>query len=153
MSTTGWYFEDFVAGAAFESAGRTITDATLENFSGLTGDYADVHTDEEVMKTSEFGGRIGHGLLSLALMQGLMWQTGYTRGTAVATIGWDQLKFPAPLRVGDTVHAAWTIREVRPSRSKPACGIVIEDCRLLNQRDQVVLSGTHALLMHRRTRP
>ncbi len=150
MLATGRYFEEFAAGDSFESGGRTITDATLENFSGISGDYSDVHTDDEVMKQSEFGGRIGHGILSLALMQGLMWLSGYNRGTAAATIGWDQLKFPAPLRVGDTVHAAWTIREVRASRSKPAFGILVEDCRLLNQRGDTVLSGTHVLLVHRR---
>lgn len=151
-SPTGRYYEDFALNETLVSAGRTITDATLELFSGVTGDYSDVHTDDEVMKASEFKSRIGHGLLSLSIMQGLMWQTGYNRGTASATIGWDKLKFPTPLRVGDTVHADWTISAMRESKSKPGFGILVEDCRLINQRGQPVIAGEHVLLVHKRPR-
>jgi acyl dehydratase len=82
-------------------------------------------------------------------MQGLMWQTTYTQGTVVATIGWDKLKFRAALRAGDTVRAFWTIRAMRPSASRPTTGIVVEDCRLVNQREETVLMGEHVLLMLR----
>jgi acyl dehydratase len=102
------------------------------------------------MAGTEFGERIGHGIFAMGIMQGLMWQTGYTQGTAVATLGWDKLKWTAPLRAGDTVRATWTIREMRPSGSRANTGIVTEDCRLVNQRKETVLTGEHVLLVRRR---
>ncbi|MCC6947948.1 MAG: dehydratase [Bradyrhizobiaceae bacterium] len=146
----GRYFEDFVAGEALMSAGRTIGEGTIDLFAGLTGDFSDVHMDAEVMKETEFGGRIGHGILALGIMQGLMWQTNYNLGTAIATLGWDKVKSSAPLRAGDTVRAHWVIESKRESRSRPDMGILMEDCRLVNQRGETVLSGQHALMVRRR---
>jgi acyl dehydratase len=122
----------------------------VDAFAGVTGDFSYAHTDEIAMQSTEFGGRIAHGLLSLCVMQGLMWQTGYSSQTGIATLGWDALIFPAPVRFGDTVHARFTIREMRPSGSRPEVGILIEECTLLNQRDQVVVSGDHVLMVRRR---
>lgn len=146
----GKYYEDFVVDAEFVSAARTVGEGMIDAFAGITGDFSEVHTDAELMKDTEFGGRIGHGILALGLMQGLMWQTAYTQDTVVATVAWDKLRFHAPLRAGDTVRVYWTIREKRPSRSRPKTGIVVEDCRLVNQRKETVLTGEHALMMLRR---
>lgn len=146
----GRYFEDFVVGEKLMTAGRTVGEGTIDMFAGLTGDFSDVHMDAEVMKETEFGGRIGHGILALGIMQGLMWQTNYNLGTAVATLGWDKIKSSAPLRAGDTVRAYWTIESKRESRSRPDMGILVEDCRLVNQRGQTVLSGEHVLMVRRR---
>ena len=149
-TTCGRYFEDFVVGEEMVSAARTVGEGTIDLFAGVTGDFSEVHTDVELMKETEFGGRIGHGILSLGIMQGLMWQTMYTAGTVVATVAWDKLKFSAPLKVGDTVRVHWTIRDKRASRSRPDTGIVVEDCRLVNQRKETVLTGEHVLMMRRR---
>jgi acyl dehydratase len=146
----GKYYEDFVAGEEFVSPARTVGEGTIDAFAGITGDFSEVHVDGELMKGTEFGGRIGHGILALGLMQGLMWQTAYTQGTVVATVAWDKLKFQAPLRAGDTVSALWTIRATRPSRSRPTTGIVVEECRLVNQRKETILTGEHVLMMLRR---
>ena len=146
----GRYFEDFVVGEKLTSAGRTIGENTIDLFAGLTGDFSDVHMDAEVMKQSEFGGRIGHGILALGIMQGLMWQTNYNLGTAIATLGWDKVKLSAPLRAGDTVRAYWAIESKRESRSRPHAGILVEGCRLVNQRSEIVLSGEHVLMVRRR---
>ena len=146
----GRYFEDFVVGEKLISAGRTIGESTIEMFAGLTGDFSDVHMDAEVMKETEFGGRIGHGILALGIMQGLMWQTNYNLGTAVATLGWNNVKSSAPLRSGDTVQALWSIESKRESRSRPQMGILIEGCRLVNQLGETVLSGEHVLMVRRR---
>jgi acyl dehydratase len=148
----GKYYEDFALGEEFQSAARTVGVGMIDAFAGITGDFSEVHTDAELMKETEFGERIGHGILALGLMQGLMWQTTYTQGTVVATMAWDKLKFRAALRAGDTVHAVWTIRAMRPSASRPTTGIVVEDCRLVNQREETVLTGEHVLLMLRRPR-
>ena len=147
----GKYYEDFVVGEEMISAGRTIGEGTIDLFAGLTGDFSQVHTDAEFMKESEFGERIGHGILALGIMQGLMWRTNYTQGTGVATIGWDKLKFTAPLRIGDTVRASWRIKEKRVSQSRPHLGIITEECRLVNQRKEVVVTGEHVTMV--RCRP
>jgi acyl dehydratase len=146
----GKYYDDLAVGEEFESMARTVGEGTIDAFAGVTGDFSEVHTDAELMKATEFGERIGHGILALGLMQGLMWQTAYTQGTAVATIGWDKLRFSAALRAGDTVRAHWTIREMRPSRSRPHTGIIVEACRLVNQRKETVLTGEHVMMMLRR---
>lgn len=146
----GKWFEDFTVGEELLSAGRTVGEGTIDLFAGITGDYSQVHTDAEMMRESEFGERIAHGLLSLSIMQGLMWRTNYTQGTGVATIGWDKLKFVAPVRIGDTVRARWTITEKRASKSRPHLGIIVEECRLVNQRGETVLTGEHATMVRLR---
>jgi len=153
MSTSGArgkYYEDFALGEEFESMGRTVSEGTIDAFAGVTGDFSEVHTDAEMMKETEFGERIGHGILALGILQGLMSQTAYTQGTALATVGWDKLRFSAALRAGDTVRALWTIREMRPSRSRPQTGILVEGCRLVNQRQETVLTGEHVMMVRRR---
>jgi acyl dehydratase len=146
----GRYFEEFTDGEQLESMGRTVSEAMVDAFAGVTGDFSYAHTDEVAMQATQFGGRIAHGLLSLCVLQGLMWQTGYTAQTGVATLSWDAVKFPAPVRFGDTVRARFTIREKRLSNSRPEVGILIEECELLNQRDEVVVSGDHVLMVRRR---
>ena len=146
----GKYYEDFVVGEELFSAGRTIGEGTIDLFAGLTGDYSQVHTDAEMMKESEFGERIAHGLLNLAILQGLMWRTGYTQGTGIATIGWDKLRFTAPVHIGDTVRAYWTIKDKRVSQSRPHLGIIFEACRLVNQRKETVLTAEHTTMVRRR---
>jgi len=79
-----------------------------------------------------------------------MWQTSYNPGTVIATLGWDKLRFTSPLRAGDTVRAYWTIKEKRVSQSRPSLGVVVEECRLINQRKETVLTGEHVALVRRR---
>ncbi len=146
----GRYYEDFGVGEEIASARRTVSEGTIDLFAGVTGDFSEVHTDAELMKESEFGDRIGHAILSLGIMQGLMWQTNYNRGTVIATLGWDRLKFTSPLRAGDTVRAYWTIKEKRVSQSRPSLGVVVEECRLINQRKETVMTGEHVTLVRRR---
>ncbi|MBI2206255.1 MAG: MaoC family dehydratase N-terminal domain-containing protein [Candidatus Rokubacteria bacterium] len=146
----GKYYEELEVGDRLISSRRTVSEGTIDLFAGATGDFSEVHTDAEGMKETPFGERIGHGLLALSVMQGLMWQTAYNVGTVVATLGWDGVRFTAPLRIGDTVQAQWTIRDKRESRSRPGFGIVVEDCRLVNQRKETVLTGSHVMLVCRR---
>ena len=146
----GKYYEDFGVGEEIVSARRTVSEGTIDLFAGVTGDFSEVHTDAELMKESEFGERIGHGILSLGILQGLMWQTNYNLGTVIATLGWDKLRFTSPLRAGDTVRAYWTIKEKRVSQSRPSLGVVVEECRLINQRKETVLRGEHVALVRRR---
>jgi acyl dehydratase len=146
----GCWFEDFVIDEERLSPGRTIGESDLNNFSGLTGDYSQVHTDEEFCKKTEFGTRIAHGLLGLAIAQGLMWRTNYTQGTGVASVGWDEWNFKAPIKIGDTVRARWKVVHKRESKSKPNMGLITEFVELVNQRGEVVQCGKHITLIRRR---
>jgi acyl dehydratase len=150
QTTEGKYFEDLPVGTEFRTSGRTITEGAVDLFSGLTGDFSYVHTDAEAAADTIFGERIAQGLLSLCVLQGLIWQTRYTVDTGVATLGWERIRFPAAVRMGDTVRGVFTIREARESASRPDCGIVVEDCRLYNQHGETVVSGDHVLMVRRR---
>lgn len=147
----GMWYEDFEIGESFLTAGRTITEADVVMFAGLTGDYSQVHTDEEFCRETEFGTRIAHGLLGLSIAQALGWRTNYTQGTGIASLGYKDWKFSAPILIGDTVRARYTPRDKRLSRSSPGLGIVTDHIELLNQRGEVVQNGHHILLV--RCRP
>ena len=146
----GLWFEDFKIGEERLSPGRTIIESDLANFAGLTGDYSQVHTDEEFCKKTEFGTRIAHGLFGLSVAQGLAWRTNYTQGTGVASLGWDKWRFKAPIKIGDTVRARWRATDKRESRSKPGMGIVTEFVELVNQRGEVVQEGEHITMVRKR---
>jgi acyl dehydratase len=146
----GLWFEDFETGKERFSPGRTITEADLGAFSGLTGDFSQVHTDEEFCKKTEFGTRIAHGLLGLSIAQGLMWRTNYTQGTGVASLGWDKWTFKKPIMIGDTVRVRWQLTQKRESGSKPNMGIITEFVELMNQKGEVVQSGEHITMIRKR---
>ncbi len=146
----GLWYEDFKIGEERLSPGRTITESDLMGFAGLTGDYSQVHTDEEFCKKTEFGTRIAHGLFGLAVAQGLAWRTCYTQGTGVASLGWDKWKFKRPIKIGDTVRVRWRATDKRESRSNPGMGIIIEFVELVNQRGEVVQDGEHITMIRKR---
>lgn len=143
----GYRFDDLYVGMTFRSPGRTITDADLVGFAGLTGDFSELHTSDVYAQHSQFGRRVAHGMLGLAYAHGLMWaRTGELRDTAIAFLGINDWKFAAPLFVGDTMFVNYTIRELRDSKSKPTQAIALFDVEVVNQGDEVVQRGTKALL-------
>jgi acyl dehydratase len=144
------YFEDLPVGTELHTSARTITEGLVELYAGVSGDFSYVHTDAERAERGLFGERVAHGLLTLSVLQGLMWQTRYDLETGMATLAWNDVRFPAPVRFGDTVRGVFTIREARASRSRPDAGIVVESCRLVNQRDEDVLMAEHVLMLRRR---
>ena len=146
----GLWYDDFIVGEEHLSPGRTITEGDVTNFAGLTGDFSQVHTDEEFCKKTEFGTRIAHGLLGLSIAQGLAWRTNYTQGTGVASLGWDKWRFKRPIMIGDTVRARWRLTEKRESRSKPGMGIITEFVELINQRSEVAQDGEHIAMVRKR---
>lgn len=148
----GVWFEEFEVGDVRESPGRTITEADVMAFAGVTGDYSQVHTDHEHMVRSEFGQRIVHGLLGLSIAQGLCWRTNYTDGTGIASLGWNDWRFRGPIYFGDTVHTRWWVTSKRESTSKPDAGIITEHVELRNHRDEVVQEGDHITMVRRKNR-
>jgi acyl dehydratase len=141
-------YADLHVGMSFRSPGRTITDADLVAFAGLTGDYSELHTSEVYARASQFGRRVAHGMLGLAYAHGLMWaRTGELRDTAVAFLGIDEWKFVGPIFVGDTIFVNYRIAELRDSKSRPTQAIAVFDVEVVNQDERTVQRGRKALLM------
>ena len=144
---TGYRYSDLFVGMEFRSPGRTITDADLVGFAGLTGDYSELHTSDAYAKNSQFGRRVAHGLLGLSYAHGLMWpRTNGLRETAIAFLGINDWKFVAPLFIGDTMFVHYTIKELRDSKSKPNQAIALFDVKVVNQNGDILQQGTKALL-------
>jgi len=144
----GYTYADLHVGMAFRSPGRTITDADLVGFAGLTGDYSELHTSDVYAQSSQFGRRVAHGMLGLAYAHGLMWaRTGELRRTAIAFLGIGDWKFAGPIFVGDTIFVNYRIAELRDSRSKPDQAIAVFDVEVVTQDQRVVQRGTKALLL------
>jgi acyl dehydratase len=144
----GYTYDDLHVGMAFRSPGRTITDADLVAFAGLTGDYSELHTSDVYAKRSEFGRRVAHGMLGLAYAHGLMWaRTGELRETAIAFLGINDWRFVAPIFVGDTIFVNYRIAELRDSKSRPTQAIATFDVEVVNQDGGVVQRGRKALLV------
>jgi acyl dehydratase len=144
----GYRYEDLYVGMSFRSPGRTIGEADLMAFAGLTGDYSELHTSDVYAENSQFGRRVAHGMLGLAYAHGLMWpRTGELRETAIAFLGINEWKFVGPIFVGDTIFVNYRIAELRDSKSKPTQAIAIFDVELVTQDDRVVQKGVKALLV------
>jgi acyl dehydratase len=147
------FLDEWVEGEEFQTPTRTITETDIVMFAATTGDYNELHTSEEVMRKSQFGRRIGHGLLGLALSHGLLFRTGFLDGTVIAFLGMDSWKFEAPFFIGDTVHVKFKVAETKPSRSKLDRGIVKLYLELLNQDGKVLQSGYKTLMIKRAVSP
>ena len=150
----GLYFEEFRVGQIFRHAiRRTVTEADNVFFSALTHNPAALHLDEEYCRTeTEFGQRIVNSAFTLGLMVGIS-VNDTTLGTTVANLGWDEVRFPAPLFHGDTVRVESAVLEIRDSKSRPKNGIVIFEHRAYNQQDVLVASCKRSALMHRKPTP
>ena len=142
------YYEDFAFGDEFTTPGRTITEADVVAFAGLTGDYNRLHTDAEFMRDSVFGERIAHGLLGLAIVNGLKYRTEIDPDGVIAFLGltWT---FAGPIRFGDTIHGVLRVLAMRPT-STPDRGIVTNSVQVLNQRGETVQKGEMTMMLKRR---
>lgn len=147
------YFEDMDVGDTEISMGRTITEADIVNFAGLTGDYNTLHTDAEYARNSFAGQRVAHGLLSLCICSGLFTRTAYNLSmletlTAFAEIkNW---KFRKPVLIGDTIHVEATITEKIDTKPGAENGKVVFHRAIVNQRGEIVQEGDFGLLIKKR---
>ncbi|WP_326835366.1 MaoC/PaaZ C-terminal domain-containing protein [Amycolatopsis rhabdoformis] len=144
------YLEDLEPGQVFTSMARTVTEADVVAFAGLSGDFNPIHTDREFAASTVYGQRVVYGLLGLSIATGLLDRTGTFSGSAIAMLGIKDWTFTGPVFIGDTVHLRLTIEDVRPSASKPDRGIVQRRFDLLNQRDETVQTGRIDVLVRRR---
>ena len=144
---SGLYFEDFEEGHVFETVGRTVTEADIVLFTGLSGDYTRLHLDEEYAKSSIFGTRVAQGMLGVSIATGLIAQLGTMDNTAMGLLEFT-CRFSAPIHIGDTVHVLQTVAEKRET-SKPDRGIITFDLELLNQESLTVFSGSEKIMVKR----
>ena len=146
----GRYFEEFTVGQVFRHAlTRTITEADNVWFSALTHNPAPLHLDAEYMKSSEYGRPIVNSCLTLAFMVGIS-VGDTTMGTTVANLGWDEVRFPAPLFHGDTIRIETEVLALRDSKSRPDNGIATFVHRAYNQHDELVGECKRTALMMRK---
>jgi 3-hydroxybutyryl-CoA dehydratase len=145
---SGRYFEEFSVGEALVTGRRTIDGGDVARFAGLTGDFNPLHVDAEFAKTTPFGERVAHGILTLAVSNGQQNLAGWFEGTTLALLGLDRLRLTAPVKFGDTIRTELTVKETRPS-SKPDRGVVVFDIVVKNQRDEIVCAYEETVLMTR----
>jgi acyl dehydratase len=136
----GIWFDELEVGQIFHHAiRRTVTETDNILFSAMTHNPAQLHLDEEYMKGTPFGQRLVNSAFTLGLMVGIS-VGDTTLGTAVANLGWDEVRFPNPLFHGDTVHVVTEVIELRESKSRPEAGIVTFRHQAFNQKDELVAS-------------
>ncbi|GAC1354180.1 MAG: paaZ 3 [Variovorax sp.] len=143
----GWHYEDFEPGHVIETPGRTVTEADIGAFAGVSGDFNSLHTNEVFAVESGVGGRIAHGPMVLGMAFGLGARAGLFDETVLGLLG-VQWTFQAPVRPGDTLRASIAVLEMRPTR-KPDRGIVSLRFDLRNQHRVQVQTG-HCQIMFKR---
>ena len=142
-------WESFGVGDRIVSSSVTVTETHVVNWASLTGDWVPLHTDAEYAATGPFGERVAHGPLALALALGLITQTGAFGDSVVAWLGLDEVRLPAPVRFGDTIHAEVDVLESRPTK-KPDRGLTVLGYQVCNQRAEVVMTFRSTFLLLRR---
>jgi acyl dehydratase len=146
----GLWFDDLTVGRSWTSPSRTVTEADVGDFAGLTGDRFPLHTSEEYAKGTAFGTRIAHGLLGLTFAHGLMWvRTGELDDSVIAFLRIREWQFSGPIYFGDTLRVEYEVAAKRASTTKPDRGVVEFAVRVLNQHETVIQSGVKLLLVAR----
>jgi len=148
------YYEDIAVGDRAVSAGRTITEADIVNFAGLSGDYNALHTDAEFAKGSIAGQRIAHGLLPFAVASGLYTRTAYNMATSPNLTAFTEIrswKFRKPVVIGDTIRVEVEVIEKADTKPGSTSGKVVMRRTILNQRGEEVQSGEFVLLYRKRS--
>lgn len=143
----GLWFEEFEVGRVFDHEWtRTVTESDNVGFSMMTMNVQPLHIDRHAAAATEFGQPLVNSLFTLGLMIGIS-VNDTTLNTTVANLGMDDVRFPAPLFQGDTIHVRTTVEGLRPSKSRPGQGIVTFRHEAFKQDDTLVASCTRAALM------
>ena len=140
-----YYFGDLSIGSVFKTGRIVVTETHIVNFAGITGDFFDVHMDDEFAREQGFPSRIAHGLLVLSMIDGLK-NRADVQLQAVASLGWKEWNFKAPIIVGDSIKATIRVDSMRPTSAGDR-GIVELEFVVTNQNDKVVQNGKNALLL------
>ncbi len=142
----GKHFEELEIGDEFITVSRSVTEADLVNFSGVSGDFNQLHTDIEFARNSAFGQRIAHGMCGLAIASGCLNRSGLIEGTTVAFKAIQEWRFRRPIFIGDTIFVSVRVKQ-KTDTGKPDRGLVAFWLSIINQRDEVVMEGQWDLLL------
>lgn len=148
------YFEDMNIGDKAVSVGRTLTEADIVNFAGLSGDYNTLHTDAEFAKGSIAGQRIAHGMLPYVMASGLFTRTAYNLAIMEALTAFTEIrswKFKKPVLIGDTIRVEVELIEKEDSKPESKNGKVVFRRKVLNQKDEIVQEGEWVMLYKKRS--
>jgi acyl dehydratase len=143
------YFEDYAVDAVTVSRGRTITEADIVNFAGLSGDFVELHTNAEYAKSGPFGRRIAHGALIFSISTGLLVQMPGDPEAIVAFYGVDKMRFVAPVFIGDTIHLSRRVLEKQLKNAER--GVIAFENTVLNQDSKPVLVYIARLMVKTRS--
>ncbi|WVT77904.1 MaoC/PaaZ C-terminal domain-containing protein (plasmid) [Sinorhizobium chiapasense] len=139
-------FNDIQEGAEYVSAGRTITEADIVNFAGLSGDFNPLHMDEEwVRENTKYPSRIAHGLLVHSIGEGL----NCAELSTWKILGFleTQRRMLLPVLPGDRISQSYVVKSKRPSSKDPSRGVVEVEVAIRNQRDEIVQDGYNRYLI------
>ena len=143
----GNFYDDIKIGDERLTPRVTVTEGHILAYAGVAGDFSPVDLDEVYAKTTEFGGRIAHGLMGLSLTDGMKVQSAFFKDGVA--LGWTW-KFKRPIRIGDTLQVKFRIDNMRIPKSRRDMGILFIAIQLLNQRGEVVQEGEHQLMVPRK---
>jgi acyl dehydratase len=142
------YWESYEIGETWESHGRTVTEADIVNFAGISGDFHPASMDEQFVKThTPYGRRIAHGALLFSISMGIAWQM--KMNTKNITYGIDRVRFPKPTFIGDTIRLTGrvTVKEAYPKL--PRYGVVVMHYEATSQDGKCVFACDHKMLIER----
>jgi acyl dehydratase len=142
----GLYFEEFEVGQQMTTVARTITEADVVNFAGVSGDFNLIHTDLVYSEQSFFEQRVAHGLLILSVASGLAMRSGLLEGTVIAWRDIRDWRFSSPVFIGDTVRAKLEVVETKPM-PRLAGGQVNMRVKVINQEDKIAMKGNWGMLV------
>ena len=141
------YFDDVAVGQEWMSLGRTVTEADIVAYAGLSGDFNPIHMDHQFAKTTPYRRPIAHGLLVLAIGSGLSVLAPPMR--TMAFVGIRDWHFRLPVFIGDTIHIQTKLME-KEERSRGRRAIITWSRQIINQDDKVVQEGTTLTLVEGR---
>jgi acyl dehydratase len=141
------YFDDLQVGQEWRSLGRTVTEADIVNFAGLSGDFNPIHLDHEFAKTTPFRKPIAHGLLVWTVSSGLAINAPPMR--TLALLGIREWEFKGPVFIGDTIHVFSRVLG-KEARSRGRRGVITWERRIVNQGDKIVQFGVTVTLVEGR---
>jgi 3-hydroxybutyryl-CoA dehydratase len=144
-----WY-EDATVGDRYTTGAITVTESHIVAFAGLSGDFFDLHMDDQFARELGFPGRVAHGLLGLAMVDGLKNRAPY-RFRAVASLNW-RWTFSGPILVDDRIQGEITVLAKRETK-RPDRGIVTLGFRVTKQDGSLVQQGENDLMVLRRPSP
>jgi acyl dehydratase len=148
---TTLYFEDLDVGDRFRTAGRTVTEADVVGFAGLSGDFNALHMDAAFAAGTPHGQRIAHGLLVLAIASGLATRLPLMKLIEPAVLGLAALecRWLKPTFIGDTLHVEVEIAQKEPGK-KPDRGTLVMKRLAVNQRGETVMESTWRIVLRAR---